>query len=739
MENVLAGIPNICIYLDDILVSGKSEQDHLQTLEKVFARLSAAGLTLKLAKCQFGLKSVTYLGHVIDEHGLHPSPEKVQAIKEAPRPSNVTELKSFLGFVNYYHNFMPNLSCILSPLYRLLQKQSNWSWSEEHKSAFSRVKELLQSSSLLVHYNPGKPLRVAADASPYGVGAVLSHVMEDRIEKPIMFASRTLTPAERKYAQVEKEALAIIYAVRKFNQFLHGQSFEIHSDHKPLRYLFSENKQVPLMASARIQRWALILGSYNYTISYKPGPTIPHADALSRLPIPTEVKESTGNILFELHHLTNQLETNIVTAQQIKMWTDRDPVLARVRRFVLHGWTIREPDSTLAPYYHRRNELSILDGCVLWGSRVIIPEQGRQLVLTQLHECHPGTSKMKSLARGYVWWPKMDSDIEQIVRTCNTCQLSRPLPPKAPLHPWEYPSRPWTRLHIDHAGPYLGHLYLIIVDAFSKWIEACIVPSTSAEATIKVLRTLFSTHGIPEHIVSDNGSGFASQDFALFLNENGIRHTRTSPYHPSTNGLAERAVQTIKQGISKLQGPIQVRLDRFLLSYRSTPHTSTGVSPAEFLMGRKLRTRLDLTHPDSTRQVRQRQDKQKGTEPPRKFEIGDKVYVREYTGCKTWKPGTVIEVKGPLSYEVEIDGTTPTQVQRRHVDQLRVRHGSQPSTLPCLGSEIAIDLGPSTFSCDESLSRPHSPIARPTPPNPPLRRSDRVRIPVDRYAPMVPS
>ena len=182
--------------------------------------------------------------------------------------------------------------------------------------------------------------------------------------------------------------------------------------------------------------------------------------------------------------------------------------------FKLAGHCQIQAQTSIIPYLNRCRELSVLDGCVLWGSRVVIPPTGHDIILNQLHEAHPGVSRMKRLARCFVWWPGLDSAIENRVRLCEKCQTNRPLPPKAPLHPWEYPSRPWIRLHIDHAGPFLGHTFLIVVDAHSKWIESHIVNSTSSEATIKVLRNLFATHGIPEHVhvVSDNGSGFTSQD-----------------------------------------------------------------------------------------------------------------------------------------------------------------------------------------------------------------------------------
>ena len=183
-----------------------------------------------------------------------------------------------------------------------------------------------------------------------------------------------------------------------------------------------------------------------------------------------------------------------------------------------------------------------------WASRVVVPPPGRQLILDELHDTHPGISKMKALARAYVWWPGLDGQIADTVKTCHICQESRAAPAAAPLHPWEWPSQPWSRLHLDFAGPFLGKMFLVIVDAHSKWINAHIMPSITSTQTIEKLRIVFATHGLPRKVVTDNGSSFTSEEFRTFMANNGIVHVTTAPYHPSSNGLAERAVQTVKQG-----------------------------------------------------------------------------------------------------------------------------------------------------------------------------------------------
>ncbi len=328
---------------------------------------------------------------------------------------------------------------------------------------------------------------------------------------------------EQRYSQLDKEALAITFGVKRFHQYIYGRKFSIVSDHKPLQYLLNENKAIPAMASARLRRWALTLSAYQYSISYRPGEKIANADGLSRLPLPDTPREA--KVPAEMVLLLETLQASPISAKQIRKWTDRDPLLSRVRTFVMKGWR-EESEDALAPYRQRKDELSTIDDCVLW---VIVPVVGRPDVLALLHEGHPGISKMKLLARQVVWWPGIDSDITGKVQTCEKCQMNQKSPAEAPLHPWEWPKRPWSRIHIDHLGPVEGKMVLVVVDAHSKWIEAVTVASTSSAATIRVLRNLMATHGLPELIFSDNGTSFTSEEFQTFAKSNGIRHCPVSP------------------------------------------------------------------------------------------------------------------------------------------------------------------------------------------------------------------
>ena len=289
------------------------------------------------------------------------------AIQAAPEPKNVTELRSFLGMINYYGRFLPKLALRLAPLYQLLRQNVRWQWKGERKEAFRRAKEALLSIRVMIHFDPRKEVIVACDASPYGVGAVLSHRLNDGTELSIVFAFRSLAEAERRYAQIDREPLALLFGVKKFHQYLSGRAFTILTHHKPLVSSLEENKGVPLMASGRIQRWAIMLSSYQYKLRYRPGTTNANADALSRLPLTVkqEVTEDLSESVLSLHIL-EMTPARAITTVQLRQFTDRDGQLAIVRHYVLSGWP-REVNSELRHYWNRRHELSVLGGCVLLG------------------------------------------------------------------------------------------------------------------------------------------------------------------------------------------------------------------------------------------------------------------------------------------------------------------------------------------------------------------------------------
>ena len=250
IEQLVGDISGVACYLDDIVVTGKTKQEHLDNLQKTMDKLNASGLRLKLEKCQFFQDSVTYLGHILDEQGIRPHPNKVKAITAMPEPKNQGELRSFLGMVQYYDRFIPGLATDCAVLNDLLQKKSKWQWTTTHAKAVNAVKTALTSADILTHYDPSLPLSLACDASPVGVGAVIFHTFPGGKEKPVAYASRKLTSAEQNYAQIQKEALGIVFGVQKFKQYLMGRKFQLLTDHKLLITIFHPNKGIPEMQQA---------------------------------------------------------------------------------------------------------------------------------------------------------------------------------------------------------------------------------------------------------------------------------------------------------------------------------------------------------------------------------------------------------------------------------------------------------------------------------------------------------
>lgn len=740
MDQILRNLPGTACYIDDVIIAGENYGQCYERVEQVLQRLSKHGVKVNAKKCSFFQQRVTYLGHEIDKHGLHPTAEKVEAIRKAPRPTNVTQLKAFLGLINYYGKFLPNLASILEPLHNLLRKETTWHWSRECNHAFERCKELLTDNSVLQLYDVKKEIWITCDASDYGLGAVLSHVVNGE-EKPVSFASRSLSAAERNYGQIEKEALSIVFAVKKFHKYLYGRSFDIITDHQPLTILFDPKRQGSAVATARVHRWLTFLADYTYRIKHKPGSAIQHADALSRLPLP-----NTGSKSEEIFYFS-ALNDLPLTSNDVSRETGRDKVLRTVRDMIWHGWP-KAVSEELKPFWVRRLELSVDNGCVIWTNRVVVPESLQKDVLQLLHEQHLGITRMKALARSIVWWPGMDKALENKVRKCEICQTVLPAAQPVPLSSWQICQNPWERVHLDFAEE-KGKTFLLAIDTYSKWLEIKIMSVTTTAKTVEVVRSWFAAHGLPLEVVTDNGPQFRAAEFKEFLQANGVRHTLTPPYHPQSNGAAERAVQTTKKALLKqvledsekgTNRTLQHRIDNFVFCYRTTPHTFTGRTPAELFVRRKLRTRLSLLRPDVTNEmsaksaeIKKSADRRRGS--PRVFAVGDRVLVRSVRGeVVNWWPGEVTRVKSSSTYLVYVRN----KVRFVHADHLRpsdIDPTAQRDPSPEVELPHASDITNATSTTNQS-SEPSSPTRLSLPDNReqpvPLRRSTRQRRPPER-------
>ena len=346
-------------------------------------------------------------------------------------------------------------------------------------------------------------------------------------------------------------------------------------------------------------------------------------------------------------------------------------------------WPSSLTEGELQPYWRWRDEISVSDHILLWSSRVTIPPKARERVLEVLHSTHPGVSRMKSLAQSYVWWPSMDSDIESRVKNCQLCQQSLNSPSKAPLHPWEWPERTWSRVHVDYAGPMDGLMFLILVDAYSKWMEVVPVKSATSQTTIEKLN--YFCYSRPTRDVSNRQW--------LSIHQRRVQRVHFAECDSSCicftlllviEWPSERAVQSFKSAMRKMpEASIETRIAKFLFHQRLTPHTSTGNSPAELLMGRRPRSLVDVVRPDLSISVRQHQESQKRKHDhhakTRQFSIGDSVFVRNFSQQypqPTWLSGEIVSVCGPVSYTVRMSAH---QTVRRHDDHIRRRPTTKPS------------------------------------------------------------
>lgn len=600
IEQLFQGVPNVVCFQDDILITGRDMEEHMETLKVVLGRLSDAGLTVSKEKCEFFRQEVEYLGHVISKDGLRKSEDKIRAIRRAKTPSNATEIRAWCGMVNYYARFVPGLAAELSPFYKLLKKDVRFGWGAEQEVAFERVKEILLSDAALVHFDPKLPLILTTDASQLGISAVLSHLMSNGEQRMIGCISRTLMPAEKNYSVIHREALSIYYGVYKFQHYLIGREFTIQTDHKALMHLFGEERGIPQMHASRIQRWALFLSGFNYKIQYIRGKDNVIADAFSRVPAQVKVNSPEFGDQGNFVNFASCQEDWPLNGEEIARETEKDVTLAKVEKYISKEWPKKIPEN-LTTYFGKRKEIRSEQGMLLWGHRIIIPTSLRERLLKELHAGHFGIVRMKSKASSLFWWPYINRNIEQVTSSCIPCLHSRQDPPKMKPMPWRITSRPWERVHLDYLGPIKGIMYLIAVDAYSKWVEVFPMKSMNADALEERLREMFSRFGLPEMVVTDNGRSFVSNQIATFLKINGVIH-RTSPVaHAQSNGLAENGVKTFKSKIyaemmdRRNDGkPTTTIISRYLISYRNTIHSATKETPAKRMLGREIRTTLSL-------------------------------------------------------------------------------------------------------------------------------------------------
>ncbi|UYV62479.1 K02A2.6-like [Cordylochernes scorpioides] len=696
MSIILQGMDGVMCYLDDILIFASDSKTHDRILRLVLRKLKEAKVTLNKAKCVFGVPRINFLGHILDEDGIRPDPAKIEAVARMPAPTDVHGVRRFLGMVNHLGRFVENLSEIVAPLNQLLVKGQDFVWDCSQERAFRKLKELLTTQPILAAYDVRKPTMVSSDASSYGLGAVLKQEGKNGIWRPVAYSSRTMTPTEKRYAQIEKEALAITWACERFQDFLLGKRFRIETDHKPLIPLFSTKELSSL--TPRLQRFRMRMMRFGFEIVHIPGKELLDADALSRQPLLTteggeDERPTSAHINAVLSSIIDKDEmlTKIFEAQQ------EDTTLKAVVNYLEQGWPDKKKMSqALLSYWHVKDELGVQNGLLMRSCRLVIPASMKLEILDKLHAGHFGITKTRLRARETVWWPGISEEIAETVRKCSVC-IQEAVSKHEPLIPTNFPTRPWQKIGMD-LFKFENKWYLVVIDYYSRFPEVVQLDRLTANVVVRSCKSIFARHGIPETVVSDNGTQFgAAREFANFARQYGFQHVTSSPRFPQSNGMAEAGVKIAKLILKKNQDP-----SLGLLEYRSTP-LENGYSPAELLMGRKLRTTLPIAPENLNpklvdsqtlkrkegrrrKDMKSRYDRRCGATDMEELSEGDTVWI---TDMRTWG---IVKKKAstPRSYMVD----TPFGTLRRNRFHLRkgyaVQYPADPST-PTFSEEELVE------------------------------------------------
>ena len=625
MESVLAGLQwQIClIYLDDVIVYGKTFDEMLKNLEKVFEKLLEAGLKLKARKCNLFARQVKYLGHIISERGIETDPEKVEAVKCWPQPMSKTHVRSFLGLCSYYRKFIANFASIAEPLHKLTEKSVSFKWTERCQTAFDLLKDRLTTAPILTHPDFTKPFILDTDASQYAIGATLSQIQEGQ-EKVVAFASKMLTKSERKYCVTRKELLAVVTFIKHFRPFLYGHKFLVRTDHSSLRWLLRFKDP-----EGQLARWLEVISAYDMEIEHRAGRLHGNADGLSRMPCNQcgyfDDWEKTNTVhdyarIIEDKKVDANESFDLVAAQEnskdimlIKSWVQKEerPEFSDISS---ESYVVKSLWAQWSRLVIRDNLL-----CRMWEIedsnmvtyQVVVPLSQRRTILEQMHDVktagHLGITKTLNKIRQSYYWPGLQSDVKSYVSGCDICSRRKaPLKSKrAPMQPVQV-GFPLERIATDILGEFPetenGNRYILVVsDYFTKWTEAFPLRNMEAHTVAKLITNeVICRFGCPVAVHSDQGRQYESVLFTEVCRLLEIRKTRTTPYHPQSDGMVERFNKTLATMLSAYVNENHRDWDEsipyVMMAYRSSQHETTGFTPNMLMLGREVTTPLDIMY-----------------------------------------------------------------------------------------------------------------------------------------------
>ncbi|UYV63086.1 K02A2.6-like, partial [Cordylochernes scorpioides] len=623
MELVLRGLTwkTCLVYLDDVMVMGRTFGEHLKNLQEIFNRFKAANLGLNPRKCQLFQKKVEFLGHTVSAKGIQTSESKILAIRDWPKSKDKHELRSFLGLCTYYRRFVEGFADIAAPLHRLTEAKSTFHWNQDCENAFVTLKGGLCSSPVLVYPQPGMRFVLDTDASNSGIGVVLSQV-QDGEERVIEYYSKILTKPERNYCATRRELLAIVRSVEHFHRYLYGQDFLVRTDHAALTWLLQMKNP-----EGQVARWLEKLQQYHFQIRHRPGKRHHNADALSRRPCGSckHCEKIDKNESEATSRGTTVVPSDEWTPASCRASQQQDlnigPILESKENGNLRpSWEIISDKSpALKALWAQWDSLRVENGLLkrVWESadgrstkmQLVVPEVKIPCVLREVHSgasgSHFGVTKTLRKVRERFYWVYCREDVENWCRRCTTCAASKGPQTRFRGKMREYNvGAPFERIAIDVAGPFPvtedGNKYLLVaMDYFTKWPEVYAIPNQEAATVARVLvDNLICRFGVPLELHSDQGRNFESEIFRELCQVLGIWKTRTTPLHPQSDGMVERFNKTMVEHLSKVveqnQRDWDRRLPLFLMAYRAAIHETTGQTPAKVMFGRELRLPCDL-------------------------------------------------------------------------------------------------------------------------------------------------
>ncbi len=636
MELVLAGLTySICLcYLDDIIIFSSSIAEHCNRLRAVLTRFQEHNLHLNLSKCTFAARRVDYLGHVISEEGVSPLPSKVEAIQLIPVPQTVKEVRSFLGLSGYYRRFIKNYASISAPLTKLTTKTNahQFHWTPECQHAFDTLQTCLCNSPVLVHPNFDKEFLLHTDASDIGLGAILSQLDDNGLERPIAYASKILSARERKYCTTEKEAFAVVFGVRTFRTYLLGRPFKVITDHSALQWLDRINLK------GRLERWVMELQEFKFSVIHKAGKLHHNADALSRLLAHDKSPERTckdyqvdtnpsQNIACNSQKTVHDnCAITINPTNNIRKSQQSDPIISQIIEMKKRGTPKNKlvawrRDRNFASFWHLYDSLFVRDG-VLYKSlkpnnthpdpAIVVPKSLEIDILKGTHDSpfagHLGVTRTLDRIRKRFFWQRMRKSVADYIRQCDICvRRKAPAPTanngKAPLQNLEV-SEPFTFWALDYMGPLpessQGNKHiLVLMNHFTKWCEAFPTRDQRASTVAKILvDRVFSRFGPPVVLHSDQGANFESTLMHEMCDIMGITKSRTTAYHPQCDGQVERQNRTLQDMLAAFCAEHDydwdLWLDAVVFAYNTSRQESIQTSPYELVFGRTPRLPLGL-------------------------------------------------------------------------------------------------------------------------------------------------